>query len=228
MRKRIEKKSLAAVLTLCLLLLIPVSAKAESLNFQKTGALTVTMRDNETKKPVAGGSVTVYQAAGVRKEDGNLSYEFTEDFRDCGQKLENPQDYELAETLKTYAEKKKLSGETKRIGRDGRAVYAGLPAGLYLVVQTEAAEGYYKISPFLVGVPQKNGEAWEYEVDAEPKMELNKPKQPKPTPEEPKQPKPPAGPTPKTGDQALPFAALMISGGMLTAAHLLRRKKGAE
>ena len=57
--------------------------------------------------------------------------------------------------------------------------FSNLKLGLYLLVQTRAASGYSKISPFLVTVPYLNSGVYIYEVDADTKMELEK--EPKPT-----------------------------------------------
>ena len=44
--------------------------------------------------------------------------------------------------------------------------------GVYLVVQTEVVAGYEPFASFLVTIPIKDGQNWNYDVDASPKMEL--------------------------------------------------------
>ena len=44
--------------------------------------------------------------------------------------------------------------------------------GVYLVVQTEVVAGYEPFASFLVTIPIKDGQTWNYDVDASPKMEL--------------------------------------------------------
>ena len=52
----------------------------------------------------------------------------------------------------------------------GLAEFGDLEVGLYLVVQTTAAENYNVVNPFLVSVPiQENGK-YVYDVDALPKV----------------------------------------------------------
>lgn len=51
--------------------------------------------------------------------------------------------------------------------------FSGLSTGLYLVVQTQAVEGYLKVSPFLVSLPMYNAADcdWLYTIDASPKVQ---------------------------------------------------------
>lgn len=45
-----------------------------------------------------------------------------------------------------------------------------LELGLYLVVQTQAAEGYEPVDPFLISLPMQEEGVYVYEVNATPKM----------------------------------------------------------
>ncbi|MGN1191149.1 MAG: hypothetical protein ACI4S0_00615 [Dorea sp.] len=51
------------------------------------------------------------------------------------------------------------------IGEEGNVIFENLPVGLYLLVQTEAAEEYNAVSSFLVSVPLQDGDGWIYNVD---------------------------------------------------------------
>ena len=60
-----------------------------------------------------------------------------------------------------------LGRSVKIIGEEGNVIFENLPVGLYLLIQTEAAEGYNAVSPFLVSVPLQDGAGWIYNVDGD-------------------------------------------------------------
>lgn len=70
----------------------------------------------------------------------------------------------------------------------GVAEFDDLEVGLYLVVQTTAAENYNVINPFLVSVPIQENGSYVYDVDALPKVGTAAKKTPEP----------PTRPTPRT------------------------------
>lgn len=63
--------------------------------------------------------------------------------------------------------------------KDGEIAFTGLELGLYLLVQHKAAKGYETAAPFLVSVPMEEDGVLRYDVDASPKVELEK--KPEPT-----------------------------------------------
>ena len=67
--------------------------------------------------------------------------EFTNGFENCGLKLDNLEDELLAEKLKAEIGASTV-GVAQTIGADGMAGFSGLEEGIYLVVQTKAANGY--------------------------------------------------------------------------------------
>lgn len=56
------------------------------------------------------------------------------------------------------------------VNTNGTVIFSGLEAGIYLVVQEEAAEGYKKIKPFQVTLPLKENGAYVYTINAAPKI----------------------------------------------------------
>lgn len=193
------RKRLAAVLA-ALTLLVWCAAPAfalEVVDLSRTGSIKVSLYDSETSKAVGGGTLTLYRVAKVQKDNANLSFVYTNGFEDCGVELRDLSEGELAGRL---AEKIAATAEstTVEISDLGVAEFGDLEVGLYLVVQTTAAENYNVVNPFLVSVPiQENGK-YVYDVDALPKVGTATKKTPD-TPDEPDTPDTPDEPdTPDT------------------------------
>ena len=146
-----------------------------------------------------GGEVTLYRAGDVE----GSGFRLTEAF---GGGYVTFQD-SLSENLASWLAERAEGGTTLKADKDGVVSFPDLEEGLYLVVQTEAASGYYPFNPFLVNIPW---DGYEWDMDAKPKMELL-PKQ-----------------SPQTGDDILPAVAAMLLSGMGLAFCLGRRKKKAQ
>ena len=173
-----KRKKKYIVVLLCMLILsavLPCKAFAkEVLDIDKMGAISVTMENEGVAVP--DGTLTCYRVAEVIKDDVNYSFDYTEEWKACPISLEDIQSVYLAERLQKYTEGKPY--ERKKINEKGYVEFTDLDAGLYLLVQEEAAEGYYPVNSFLVLLPTQNGESWENHVDATPKIELEKKHEP--------------------------------------------------
>ena len=183
------RKRLAAVLA-ALTLLVWCAAPAfalEVVDLSRTGSIKVSLYDSETSEAVGGGTLTLYRVAKVQKDNANLSFVYTNGFEDCGVELGDLSEGELAGRL---AEKIAATAEstTVEISDLGVAEFGDLEVGLYLVVQTTAAENYNVINPFLVSVPIQENGSYVYDVDALPKVGTAAKKTPNP----------PTRPTPRT------------------------------
>lgn len=208
------RKRLAAVLA-ALTLLVWCTAPAfalEVVDLSRTGSIKVSLYDSETSEAVGGGTLTLYRVAKVQKDNANLSFMYTNGFEDCGVELGDLSEGELAGRL---AEKIAATAEstTVEISDLGVAEFGDLEVGLYLVVQTTAAENYNVINPFLVSVPIQENGSYIYDVDALPKVGTAAKKTPEPpdkpdtpdtpdTPDKPeeKNPDTPAAPGPDNPD----------------------------
>ena len=117
------------------------AATAASIELTRKGSITVTLRDSESGSAVSGGKLTLYQVASISRKNGNLSYDYTNGFENCGVSLGDLSESDLARTLddKRPADSK---GETLTVDTNGKAVFSRLPLGLYLVVQSTASTGY--------------------------------------------------------------------------------------
>lgn len=165
---RIRKQ--LAVLLLVLLCGVFVSAAyaQEVPDTSRTGSISAVM--NYGGAAVGGGTLTLYRVGDVSEDDGNYSFVLTDAFAASGLSLSAVSDAGLAQSLAEYAQANGIEGTTVQIGEDGTVSASGLPLGLYLVAQQDAAEGYEAISPFLVSVPMYENGGYSYSVNAEPKM----------------------------------------------------------
>ena len=197
------RKRLAAVLA-ALTLLVWCAAPAfalEMVDLRLTGSLKVSLYDSETSEAVGGGTLTLYRVAKVKKDNANLSFVYTNGFEDCGVELGDLSEGELAGRL---AEKIAATAEstTVEISDLGVAEFGDLEVGLYLVVQTTAAENYNVINPFLVSVPIQENGSYVYDVDALPKVGTATKKTPD-TPDTPSTPDVPSTPEVTPADPAV-------------------------
>lgn len=212
-------------------LLLPVSALALDLN--RSGSITATMVHEE--KPVPGGTLTIYQVADMDPEDGEL-FHYVEAYASCSVKLDDL-DADTARDLASYTYYNNIQGQTKQIDEDGVVRFDALKPGLYLLIQWDAADGYYELLPFLISVPDYQNGTYIYDIVSAPKQnplpqpseptEPSKPTDPtepsKPTtPTQPPQPTEPSEPLlPQTGQTNWPVPILAVSGFFLLFSGLV-------
>lgn len=209
-----KKRILSAFLLLALVLAmaLPVSA-APVLDQTKLGSLT--LRLFSSGEPVSGGTVSLYHIADIAVDDADLSFAYTEAFRDCPVAL----DKDLTSTDAAKAIEGYIADHTEAlpalatqsVDANGTVTFQNLAVGLYLLTQKEAAPGYSAMGAFLISVPMATGDGYDYSVDATPKMG---PIVPETT--EPSQPTEPSKPTepnlPQTGQLNWPVPVMAASG----------------
>lgn len=179
------------------------------------GSIQITMRYGDTYVP--GGDLTLYKVGDIYENDGNYSFVLTDSFAGSGEDLANIQSSQLADDLARYAKRHSIVGTSKDIDQNANITFTDIDLGLYLLVQEQAAEGYNKVSPFLVSVPIQENGAYVYDVDASPKVELEKvtePDNPDTPPSTPDTPPPtnPGGKLPQTGQLNWPIPVLVACG----------------
>lgn len=152
MRKYIKKCIcvMAMILLIGCMEVLPVGA-------EQTGQLTVYIGN-------PGGKVTIYRVA-------TSKLKFVNGFDAAGVSLDNLTDSSLPGKLQAAVTNDTVSVSASA-GSDGKVHFRNLQMGLYLVVQTQAVSGYEPFASFLVTIPIKDGQNWNYDVDASPKMEL--------------------------------------------------------
>lgn len=152
MRKYIKKCIwvMAMILLIGCMEVLPVGA-------EQTGQLTVYIGN-------PGGKVTIYRVA-------TSKLKFVNGFDAAGASLDDLTDSSLPGKLQAAVTCDTVSVSASA-GSDGKVHFRNLQMGLYLVVQTQAVSGYEPFASFLVTIPIKDGQNWNYDVDASPKMEL--------------------------------------------------------
>lgn len=222
-RTDLKKHAAALLLVLCLLVTSALPALATSANIKlvdssgnpTTGTICVTLYDSANDKALSGGKLTLYRVAEVKRQNGNLSYEYCGDFYGCGIALGDLTDSTFAAQLQEYLPQS-AEGTTKTIDADGNVAFRGLELGLYLIVQTEASKGYEPINPFLVSLPMAEDGKWNYAVDASPKVGAytpTKPDTPPTPPTPPDTPDHPDTPTPPDNPDNPVFPGNPVSPG---------------
>ncbi len=202
------------------------AAGTPDLDFSEEGSITVTLYSDVDQASVTDGALTIYHVADLYLDDGNMAYEYTEDFAGCTASLADPAETSLAAELEAYVESARIGGTTKAIGSDGTVDFTGLGLGLYLVVQTTGSTGYYSADPFVVTVPIAREDGWIYNVDASPKVEVLTPV---PEPTTPDTTPTPSGSTlPQTGKLVWPIPILAAAGVLFCIAGVRMRRKGSR
>ncbi len=166
------RKLLAVLLTTLLFAAFSASVYADAIDLNETGSISVTFKDSATGQVIGDGVMTLYKVADIESSDGNLAYVYTEGFAGSEIVLGDLTAETLAGDLHTYAKNNSVNAaKIGTVNNMGICYFDELELGLYLVVQTAAAEGYHIIAPFLVSVPISTTAGWVYDVEATPKME---------------------------------------------------------
>lgn len=215
--------SLLIALLLCCMWPVAAFAAHEVPDLTRQGSLRVSVRDTESGKAVSGGELTLYEVAYVQEDDGDYTFIYTDGFAPSGLSLADLTGGALAGDLAAFAKEKALPGITLSVDEEGNAVFPALDLGLYLLVQTQAAENYTTLNPFLVTIPlhEEGMEGYVYDVDASPKTGTVTyvPPTPPPTP-----PTPPSEDLPQTGQLWWPVPVLTLCGMTCIIGGLIRRK----
>ena len=202
------KKMIILLMAVALLFSAAVTAHAiESPDQNRKGTLTLVMEWEGEK--LNSGSLTVCRVGQIVFADGTWKFTLIPELRESGISLENLNDAQLANKLDQLVKEKTLSGMTVPI-REGKAFFADLETGLYLVTQEEACDGFAPINPFLISLPKWENNRYVYDLTAQPKVSLE------PLPTQPPEPTKPTDPVlPQTGQLNWPVPILVVGGLVL-------------
>lgn len=222
----IQKRLLVLVAAAVLICTMSMSAYANDvLDTNEKGSIHMIMQYED--KAVPGGTLTLYHVGDILENDEGDTFVLTDAFAESGESLENIQSARLAKQLAQYAKDHNIKGTEKKIDSKGSVLFSGLSTGLYLIIQTKAADGYNAAEPFLVSVPMQENGVYIYNVDASPKIELFREPETTPT----KTPEVPSKPMlPQTGQLNWPVPVMVVLGLILfSAGWTLRcgKKKGS-
>lgn len=182
-----QKKRIRALAGLGVLLLTlqgTFPAMADTWDMQRRGSITLTTSyakgsgDSQTWVPVPGVELSLYRVAAAQTKDGQVVYvpsqgleEFEESINSGLSKEDNT---DIAGRIGDHAALDKLIyGTAQKTSAEGKAIFADVETGMYLVKQTAEKSGYYTMKSFLIPVPmmEEDGGGWNYTIEARPKME---------------------------------------------------------
>lgn len=196
--KKLLKQLLAVTTAIMMAItLLPAMANAKenaeatpspSTIFDKDSATLKIKKTDSLGEDLGGATFKIYKVATVNQNiTTQLLYSVTDTFKTKGvkdtdvQKLGTLSASDLEKKAQTLAEKVKDSKEdysytsTSKTEPEKLITIGKADFGLYLVVETDAPDGYNLGAPFFVDVPRttENGSAWDYAVVATPKNGSN-------------------------------------------------------
>ena len=167
-----RRKFISIILTAWVLLMMPMTAFAQSFDADRLGSISVTLMNQDGKTPIAGAELSLYYVASLElNSNNNLSYTFTNTFEDCGCALDDPA---LSVKLDAFVKEHSVPAEKLVTDAQGRVVFGNLPLGLYYLKQTNYVGGYAPCKPFIVSVPDQSNGKDIYDIKANPKTETAK------------------------------------------------------
>lgn len=172
MIRNVFKRIVPFLLALLVALSLPLSASAAEFDLGRTGTIQVQLRDVYFPEESIGGTLVLYKVGDASVVNSNLTFTLTGDFSGSGVSLSDISASGLAEKLAAYAAENNVPGQSAQAEKNGYVTFSGLSTGLYLVAQTEAVDGYYAVSPFLISLPMYSAEnGWIYDIQAAPKVQ---------------------------------------------------------
>ncbi|MDY3027396.1 MAG: SpaA isopeptide-forming pilin-related protein [Candidatus Faecivicinus sp.] len=201
------KKLLLAVALIAIAAALATVAVAD-VDLNRKGTIALEMKD-EAGQIVPGGAFALYRVGDVEIRENNLRFALAESFQNCAVSLENPALSAVAESLAAYAaQHPEMESRVQTADAKGRVAFENVECGLYLIVQTTAADGYEAAKAFVVSMPMSvEGGEWTYNVTAKPKAERTPEPQPTPEPTT-----PPGDRLPQTGMLKWPVPVLAAVG----------------
>lgn len=162
-------KKWITVLCLVLCLALPMAAGAERVQPEHTASLTLQL--TEAGKGLPGATFTVYRVAEM---DSDARFALLPGYAAPGVDINEVKGAAawsaLAETFLKQAGTPTAAAVTNG---QGKALFSRVNTGLYLVVGQPVEIGHwvYRYAPFMVSVPGKDADGWQYDVLAEVKHE---------------------------------------------------------
>lgn len=167
-----RRKILTVLITLLILLTSVITVFAKDFDPDAAGSICVSLQDPYDQTPIPGAELSLYYIATVGiNTDEKLNYLYTEPYADTGIALDDPQ---LVTKLDAYVSQEDLVSAIRTTDEKGKAEFADLPLGLYLIRQTNTVSGFTPCTPFLITLPAENNDGYIYAVNASPKTEAAK------------------------------------------------------
>ena len=167
-------KKITYLLTIVILLMSTTKVFANTNNhivdFEKKGSINITLNDSTNNSVVTGANIKIYKLADAYSDNNNnLAFLYHNDLEECINNIEK--EILNEETLKCIYNSNVIT-ENKDTNNLGYTNFDNLQLGLYLIEQTNKVEGYSKIDPFLIYIPQVENNNWIYDIKATPKTDI--------------------------------------------------------
>lgn len=175
--KKVEKLISACLAALILVLNISVAAAADDpvIDVDRHGSIALYISDLETGEPITSGDFVVYRVASIDDNNGRYEFVLVNEFANENLDLTNTESARFANSAAEYVIVRDPACYASARLNNGVLKFDDLPVGLYLVMNTVAAEGYYPLNPFVFSIPDIVDGVAVYDVIAEPKPEPLKP-----------------------------------------------------
>lgn len=159
---------------------IATAAIAPQAQAASVGSLTIDAvwdRGETDAAPLAGDTYSIVRVASVDlDDDGNIvDFHMLDSFTQFNQNwgsITSSQYHDAAAKISAYVKQHDLYSQSATTNANGKALFAGLPLGLYLVERTGVADANasYDCDPFLAAVPGNDNGAALLDVTVEPKF----------------------------------------------------------
>lgn len=160
-------KFLSFIAAVAIVLSCSLTAFADAV-YQTTGNVKVRLLNSDNETPQKGAEVTLYHVADAEITQESYKFTYTKDFEDC-----SDEELEITDAntymYYNYVMQNNISGITRSVGSDGYANFDNIKLGLYLAVQTKAADENTVCDPFLITLPQGTTSDPQYDITAAPK-----------------------------------------------------------
>ena len=108
---------IALLLSAVPLLNTPASA-ADTVDYDRLGSITITLKEFGSHTVVPGAELTLYQVADAKGIKQQLSFVFNDDFKDCGMTLDDLHAEGLAQHLAVYAAELEYQNALQELGME--------------------------------------------------------------------------------------------------------------
>ena len=96
-------KVVSCLIVLIILFCLSLTVSANTVvDDNRTGSITVVLRDQTYKEPVVNAEITVYKVADTKVVNNNLGYEFVDEFKNCGTSVDDYYKIEFATHIANY------------------------------------------------------------------------------------------------------------------------------
>ncbi len=162
---------IAATVMICVLFVCTVSPTAAAI-LSRNGSITLHITDSSSGMPVKDAAFHLYYIARAEESGGNIQHTLIPPYDKANISADNLQDSYSPIHLAHFASSRNLTHATASTDATGKAVFADLTPGLYLIVPADGFDGYLIPTPFVINIPNYNAEekTWEYDVTATPKI----------------------------------------------------------